>query len=186
MLALSSATTSMTTLKFEDGSIQFRQRIAVSILSHRPLLIRNIRAEDIESPGLQEHEASFLRLIDRMTNGSNIEINSTGTQLRFKPGILLGGDISHSCPIPDVVTDENVRGREKRSYSVGWFLEGILPLAPFGKESLNLSLHGITDGTTSYDPSPDYIERSILPLMIMFGVGIDNEFGPPLALKVSY
>lgn len=192
-MVISSGTTS-TTLKFEDGSIQFRQRIVVSILSHRPLLIRNIRSEDIESPGLQEHEASFLRLIDRMTNGSNIEINSTGSQLRFKPGILLGGDIMHSCPTPDVVKDENVDinngnpvviNRKKRSYSVGWFLEGILPLAPFGKEPLNLSLRGITDGTTQYDPSPDYIERSILPLMVMFGVGNDNEFGPPLALKVT-
>lgn len=164
--------------------MQFRQRIAVSILSHRPLLLRNIRSEDIESPGLQEHEASFLRLIDRMTNGSQIEINSTGTQLRFKPGVLLGGDIEHSCPIPEVDEISTPANREKRPYSIGWYLEGILPLAPFGKEALNVSLHGITDGTTKYDPSPDYITRSLLPLMMRFGVGNDDDFGPPLAIKV--
>ena len=118
------------TIKFEDGAVQFRQRLVVAILSHRPLLIRNIRSDDLDSPGLREQEASFLRLLDRMTNGSSIEINATGTQLRFKPGVLIGGEIEHSCP---------------EDKSVGWFLEGILPLAPFGKEPLELRLDGITD-----------------------------------------
>ena len=77
------------TLRFDDGATQFRQRLVVSILSHRSLLIRNIRADDLENPGLKDYEASFLRLIDQMTNGSRMEINNTGTQLKFRPGILL-------------------------------------------------------------------------------------------------
>ena len=50
------------TLRFDDGAVQFRQRIVVSLLSHRPLLIRNIRANDLQHPGLKDYEASFLRL----------------------------------------------------------------------------------------------------------------------------
>ena len=87
------------TLRFEDGATQFRLRLVVSLLSHKPLLIRNIRADDIENPGLKDYEASFLRLIDNMTNGSKMEINNTGTQLKFHPGVLLGGDIEHQLSL---------------------------------------------------------------------------------------
>jgi RNA 3'-terminal phosphate cyclase-like protein len=157
-------------MKFEDGAVQFRQRVVVSILSHRPLLIRNIRPDDLESPGLREHEASFLRLIDKMTNGSTVEINATGTQIRFKPGVLVGGDIEHNCPT---------------SKSVGWFLEGILALAPFGKGALHLTLEGTTDSLSHIDPSPDYIAKSILPLFVKFGIGAEADEGPPPMIKVT-
>ena len=124
------------TLRFDDGATQFRLRLVVSLLSHRPIMIRNIRADDLANPGLKDYEASFLRLIDQMTNGSKMEINNTGTQIRFQPGVLLGGDIEHSCP---------------DSRSIGWFLEGIIPLAPFGKEPLSILFRGITDGCCETD-----------------------------------
>mmetsp|Transcript_14571 Transcript_14571/g.40490 ORF Transcript_14571/g.40490 Transcript_14571/m.40490 type:complete len:411 (-) Transcript_14571:66-1298(-) len=148
------------TLRFDDGAVQFRQRIVVSLLSHRPLLIRNIRADDLQNPGLKEYEASFLRLIDQITNGSKMEINSTGTQLRFQPGGLMGGDIHHDCP---------------NSRSIGWFVEGILPLAPFGKENLEVTFTGITDGLCEVDPSVDYWKRSTGQLFRAFGIGVDDD-----------
>lgn len=168
------------TLRFDDGAVQFRQRIAVSLLSCRPLLIRNIRSDDVEAPGLRTYEASFLRLIDAMTNGSRIEINNTGTQLRFVPGVLIGGDIKHECPAGERSNNNNnssgdagTTQQSSNNYrSIGWFLEGILPLAPFGKEPLSLTLHGITDGTCHMDPSPDYLRASALPLMQRFGIGV--------------
>lgn len=168
------------TLVFEDGAVQFRQRLAVSLLSHRPLLIRNIRAQDLEAPGLREHEASFLRLLDAMTNGSNIEINSTGTQLRFRPGVLLGGRIEHSCPVVDKDDIDDEYGDNKGARSVGWFLEGIMPLAAFGKESLSLKLTGITDGCSEIDPSPDYLRASVVPLLERFGLGFTSENEDPM------
>lgn len=138
------------TFKFDDGTVQFRLRLALSLLSHRTVLIRNIRSDDIEEPGLRDYEVSFLQLLDNMTNGSHIEINSTGTQVRFRPGILTGGLIEHECP---------------ESRSVGWFLEGVLPLAAFGKEALTLDLTGITNGCSHLDPSPDFITSSLIPLL---------------------
>jgi RNA 3'-terminal phosphate cyclase-like protein len=148
------------TVKFENGATQLRQRLVVSLLSHRPILIHNIRADDLENPGLKDYEASFLRLIDSMTNGSRMEINNTGTQLKFHPGVLMGGDIEHECP---------------DSRSIGWFLEGILPLAPFGKEPLSVYFKGITDGCCDLDPSPDYLQKSAIPLFIKFGIGVDED-----------
>ena len=174
------------TIKFEDGAVQFRQRLVVSILSHRPLLIRNIRSDDLESPGLRDHEASFLSLLDRMTNGSTVEINATGTQLRFKPGVLLGGDIVHTCPVPTPSSSENLDTNSSLKHaSVGWFLEGILPLAPFGKNPLHLTLEGITDGMCDTDLSPDYIATSILPMFVRFGIGADADDGPPPSIRVT-
>mmetsp|Transcript_36893 Transcript_36893/g.42084 ORF Transcript_36893/g.42084 Transcript_36893/m.42084 type:complete len:376 (-) Transcript_36893:91-1218(-) len=160
----------MSTLKFEDGAVQFRQRIGVSLLSHRTLLIRNIRSDSLDHPGLQDHEASFLRLLDKMTNGTKIEINATGTQLRFKPGVLLGGNIKHTC---------------SGERSIGWFLEGILPLAPFGKDNLSLQLEGITDGCCDIDPSPDYLKSSIIPLFMHFGIGIEADVAAPPSIQVT-
>jgi RNA 3'-terminal phosphate cyclase-like protein len=148
-------------LRFDDGAAQFRQRLVVSLLSHRPVLIRNIRADDLQNPGLKDYEASFLRLIDEMTNGCKMEINNTGTQLKFHPGVLLGGDIEeHQCP---------------DSRSIGWFLEGILPLAPFGKEPLSITFKGVTDGYCEMDPSCDYLKTSAIPLFAKFGIGTDDE-----------
>ena len=164
---LKSKTKSTSTLKFYDGATQFRLRLICSILSHRPILIRNIHADALETaPGLLPHEVSFLRLLDSMTNGTSVEINSTGTQLRFAPGVLVGGKIElHRCPL---------------TRSIGWFLEGILPLAPFGKEPLDIILEGITDGMTHSEPSPDYIATAILPLFKRFGIGtIEEEEGSP-------
>lgn len=57
----------MSTLKFE-GCQTFRYRLVASILSGKSLRIDNIREKD-EYPGLQEFEASFLRLLEKLSNG---------------------------------------------------------------------------------------------------------------------
>lgn len=176
-MTTAAASSSSRTLKYNDGATQFRLRLILSLLSNRPLLLRNIRSDDLDAPGLHEHEASFLRLLDRLTNGTKIEINATGTQLRFKPGVLLGGEVEHTCPISS-----------GSSRSVGWYLEGIAPLAAFGKEPLSLTLHGITDGTSDVDPSPDYLMASFIPFMIKLGIGGDdnsNDGRFPPSIKVS-
>lgn len=153
---------SSSTLRFHDGATQFRLRLACSLLSHRPIVLTNIRADELErSPGLLPHEASFLRLLDSITNGTKMEINSTGTQLRFVPGALTGtpNPITHVCP-----NDRNV----------GWFLEGLLYLAPFGKEPLDVTLEGVTEGT-GLDLSADYVATAVVPLYGRFGVGVLEE-----------
>ena len=81
--------------------------------------------------------------------------------------------MEHTCP--------SSSGR-----SVGWYLEGIAPLAAFGKEPLSLTLHGITDGTSDIDPSPDYLSASFIPLMIKLGIGGDDDDGRnPPSIKVT-
>jgi RNA 3'-terminal phosphate cyclase-like protein len=83
-------------------------------------------------------------LIEKVTNGTVIEISLTGalylpaidvgltrsgTAILVKPGIISGGPVVHECP---------------PSRSVGYFLEPIITLAPFSKKPLALTLRGIT------------------------------------------
>jgi len=153
--------------RFNDGSIQFRLRITTSILSHKAILIRNIRNSSLESPGISTAEASFLQLIDKITNGSEIEINTTGTQLSFVPGILIGGKHEHVC--------------EERG--IGWFLEGIIPLLPFGKESIEMEFSGITEGMCEIDPSVDYFRYTLPPILNHFDI-FNSEKGSSFNMNI--
>lgn len=75
---------------------------------------------------------SLIRLLDRMTNGSIINIGETGTSLYFSPGLLVGGDLEHDCNLQ--------RG-------IGYYLEAIMALAPFCKKPVDIKLRGITNNT---------------------------------------
>jgi len=158
----------MSTIKFTDGSIQFRLRIITSLLTQRPILITNIRSTSLTSPGLSTSEASFLHLIDKITNGSKIEINTTGTQLKFHPGILLGSSASSTNGM--MMYEHTCEGGR----SIGWFFEGILPLLPFGKEGFSIVFYGITDGKSLEDPSIDYFQYTLPPILSRFGISSDD------------
>lgn len=80
------------------GSNGFRQRLLLSVLSGKSVKITEIRRMQDE-PGLQEYEISLIRLLDKITNGTVVEINETGTALYFQPGLLHGGTIEHDCSV---------------------------------------------------------------------------------------
>jgi len=103
-------------LKFR-GSSHFRQRLVCATLSGRRIRIDDIRSESDE-PGITDYEANFLKLLDSLTNGSQLEINETGTVLKYAPGFIVGGKIDHDC------------GNKR---SIGYFLEALVCLAPFAK-----------------------------------------------------
>ena len=102
-----------------EGCNFFRQRLVLATLSCKPVSIVNIRSRE-NDPGLKgtapftafivykrflilcgifyvEFEASFIRLLDKITNGSKIEVNETGTAVHYEPGLLYGGKIEHDC-----------------------------------------------------------------------------------------
>ena len=127
-VAFTSAAAAASRLLRFSGHAFLRHRLVLSILSGRPIRIDKIRSQSTE-PGLNTSEASFLRLLEKITNGSKVEIGYTGTSLFLKPGVISGGKITHDC------------GLEK---GIGWFLEWIAVLAPFAKKELHLTLRGIT------------------------------------------
>lgn len=69
------------------------------------------------------------------------------------PGLLTGGEFSHDTPV---------------TRSMGYYLEVLVALAPFGKEPLSISLTGITND--DQDLSVDIIRVVTLPLYKKFGL----------------
>uniref|UniRef100_H2XT24 RNA 3'-terminal phosphate cyclase-like protein n=2 Tax=Ciona intestinalis TaxID=7719 RepID=H2XT24_CIOIN len=146
----------MSVLEYE-GSNFLRQRLILSTLSGKPVKIKKIRSSD-ENPGLHEFEANLLSLLDRLTNGTKIDISVTGTTLLYRPGILIGGTLDHDCNL---------------ERSIGYYLEVIICLAPFCKQAVSCTLTGITNDHA--DPTVDFLKGTNLPLMKLFGVGDDLE-----------
>lgn len=52
-----------------------------------------------------------------------------GTSFLFHPGMLPGGVYTHTC---------------HPSRSIGYYLEAIIPLAPFSKKAFEITMHGVT------------------------------------------
>ncbi len=64
------------------GAQHFRQRLLLATLAGKTLRIDEIRSRD-SVPGLRDYEASFLRLLEKISNGCIVEINETGTMVYF-------------------------------------------------------------------------------------------------------
>lgn len=95
VFAMSSSVENSNLLNFH-GSNFFKQRLILSVLSGKPIHIVDIRKDDDE-PGLKGFEVSLIRLFDKITNGTEIEINQSGTAVSIKPGLLHGGTVIHEC-----------------------------------------------------------------------------------------
>jgi len=143
-------------LEFE-GAAYLRQRLVMSVLSGKPIKISKIRALD-DNPGLKDYEVNFLRLLEKVTNGTTIEVSYTGTAVVFKPGVIVGGRITHDCAL---------------SRAIGYYLEPMVLLAPFSKLFFVLTLNGITNDDT--DISVDTIRTVLLPQLHKFGIQDDIE-----------
>lgn len=145
------------------GSASLRYRLVLAILTGRTVRFDEIRSNEQDAPGLSPAEVSFVRLLDKITNGSAIDINETGTTLRFRPGILVGqaaGRMSHEC---------------HPSRPVAYYLEPLLMLAPFCKKALDITLKGPTHGPT--DQSADFLAQVTIPLLrhITYANNIDPQ-----------
>ena len=101
-----------------------------------------------------------------MIIGCRIEINESGTALKYYPGLITGGRITHDCG--NILDANNDNDSNKLNRSIGWFLEGIIPLALFAKNPVQLILTGITND--ALDLSVDILLNVTFPLLRNFGV----------------
>ncbi|KAI9342380.1 RNA 3'-terminal phosphate cyclase domain-containing protein [Obelidium mucronatum] len=172
-LSSSSKTTSSSTsgpnpsiLRFE-GHLHLRQRLLLATISGRTVRIDKIRQNEDEFPGLADYEVSFLRLLEKLTNGSHLEISYTGSSLLYKPGVITGGKITHDCP---------------PSRAIGYFLEPLIAIAPFAKVAFHLTLNGITNDNV--DICVDTLRTVTLPTLKKFLPSIETS-NAPLDLKIT-
>lgn len=135
-----------------SGSQNFRLRLVLATLSGKAIKIEKIRSNEL-NPGLKDHEVSFLRLLESVTNGSAIEISYTGTTVIYRPGIIVGGSVTHNCP---------------NGKPVGYFVEPMLYLAPFSKKKFSIIFRGCT--ASHDDAGLEAIKWGMMPVMEKFGV----------------
>ena len=144
--------TSSSTLRY-TGAASFRQRLLLATLSGRAIRIDAIRADEAEV-GLRDFEANFLRLLEKVVNGCEVAINETGTAIRYRPGIIVGGEsLTHDCGT---------------SRAIGYFAQPLLVLAPFAKKPLGITLRGVTNSPE--DVSVDVLRTVTMPLLRHFGI----------------
>ena len=137
------------------GHQYLRQILVLSILSHRQVIIKNIRSSE-QNPGLTDFEMNLLKLLEKVTNGCQVNINKTGTRLIFRPGMIdcnEGMPIEHDCHL---------------SRNITYYLEVAVPIALFGKTTLNMTLTGNTDD--NIDQSIDSFKSTWTHLIKQFGV----------------
>ena len=152
----------------------FTYRLVLSTLTGRAIQISEIRPSSTANPGLAPHEISFLRLLEAVTNGSEIDISMTGTTLRYRPG-LITGSAAGSGAVSGVIKHELPIGCER---GISYFLIPLCLLAPFSKAQVNVLFTGpgvITSATLAGDISVDSVRTAILPLYAQFGISNNLE-----------
>jgi len=136
-----------------EGSILFRYNILFSIISSKYIHISRIRVNS-KKTGITDAEISFLRLIENVTNGSKFFINETGTAIKMRPGFITGGiQLFQNC---------------HKSRGLGYYLEPLLILLPFGRERTEIILNGIKNHYL--DISLDTVKTVYIPLLERFGL----------------
>ncbi|KAK2758628.1 hypothetical protein FQN54_003318 [Arachnomyces sp. PD_36] len=144
-------------------------RLVLSTLTGRPVHISQIRPNSPSNPGLAPYEISFLRLLEAVTNGCQIEISYTGTILVYKPGLITGSAPGTGAS-GGVIRHELPAGCSR---GVSYFLIPLCLLAPFSKAPINVIFTGpgvITSSTPTGDMSVDSVRTAILPLFNQFGI----------------
>lgn len=145
-------------------------RLILATLTGRTVHISQIRSSSPTNPGLAPHEISFLRLLEAVTNGSQLEISYTGTILVYKPGLITGSAPGTGAGSSGLIKHELPAGCTR---GVSYFLTPLCLLAPFSKAPMKVLFTGpgvITSATPTGDMSVDTVRTAILPLYNQFGI----------------
>lgn len=145
-------------------------RLVLATLTGRPVHISQIRSSSPSNPGLAPHEISLLRLLEAVTNGSQMEISYTGTIVVYKPGLITGSASGLGANSEGVIRHEPPSNCTR---GVSYFLIPLCLLAPFSKSPMNVLFTGpgvITSATPTGDMSVDSVRTAILPLYHQFGI----------------
>ena len=79
---------------------------------------------------------------------------AAGTVLTFRPGNIVNG--------------RKLKFKCGSSRSIGYFLEHLLYVVPFGKNPLHITFKGITND--DIDPNVDILRTTMLPMLKRFGL----------------
>ncbi|KAL5219283.1 hypothetical protein ABZP36_019967 [Zizania latifolia] len=140
-----------------SGSRHFRQRMVLATLTSTAITIQDIRS-GAAAPDLRPHEVSLLHLLHKISDHHSLDLNDTGTKLRYKPGVIVGGrDLEHDCGVHQ---------------GIGYFLEPLILLGLFARAPISIRLKGITNDTKA--PSLDTFRMVTMHMFKQFGVPLEG------------
>lgn len=141
----------------EGGGQLTRCAMALSAISGQPIRLFDIRKRR-PKPGLMAQHLTALRAVAALCNGELEGAKLGATEIRFRPGRILGGE--HRF---DVGT----------AGSVTLVLQALLPVALHAAEPSELHVTGGTDVRMA--PPADYLELVFLPWLRRMGAKVDCE-----------
>ncbi|KAL3317006.1 rRNA-processing endoribonuclease [Cichlidogyrus casuarinus] len=134
------------------GETNLREKLCFSLITAKAIRIVQIRSKSTD-PGINKAEECFLNLLIKISNGTTIRINDTGTNINFIPGTLIG-----------LKNNETIKCEKSRG--IAYYLEPLLLLSFFCKDNVDVNLSGVTDCES--DLSVDLIRKTWLPIVKKF------------------
>jgi RNA 3'-terminal phosphate cyclase-like protein len=151
-----------------EGSHHIKQRLILATISGKAIRITDIRKG---TNGIQEFEVNLIRLVDKLTNGTQIKLHPSGNELEFTPGILYGGKIEHQCCNEKSIGTVDMKFLLIIIYLnsvcfLGYYLDVLIAFGPFCKYPIDANLKGVTN--SNENPSVDHIKSSAFNVMKRF------------------
>ncbi|MBI4258151.1 MAG: RNA 3'-terminal phosphate cyclase [Thaumarchaeota archaeon] len=141
----------------EGGGQILRSAIALSVLSHKPVEVVNIRAKRT-TPGLRPQHLSTVKALATIFNAhiENVSLGSRRIFFRPREQTLTSLDI-------DIGT----------AGSITLLLQAVIPAVSLSGGNLEAKLVGGTD--VSGSPTMDYLRRVVLPAYRLLGIEVELE-----------
>ncbi|OPY25870.1 MAG: RNA 3'-terminal-phosphate cyclase [Methanocella sp. PtaU1.Bin125] len=136
----------------EGGGQILRSAIAVSAITGRGVIIRNIR-KNRPRPGLGVQHIKSIEMAGRMTGASIEGLAPGSTSITFIPGDIRGGEYS---------LDLGTAG------SISLVLQSVAPIAAFAPSAVTFHVTGGTD--VRWSPTVDYFRNVTLHALRSFGL----------------
>jgi RNA 3'-terminal phosphate cyclase-like protein len=138
--------------------------------------ISKIRPSSSIRPGLSPAEVSLIRLLDAVTNGSEITFNVTGTALLYKPGMIVGSVAGYGAdPVTGEIT-HTVNKEVASERAASYLLIPLLVLGSVSRSPVKVRLigPGVVTGATDRDVSVDTVRTAVVPCLAKFGVRFER------------
>ncbi|EME29710.1 RNA 3'-terminal phosphate cyclase-like protein [Galdieria sulphuraria] len=133
--------------------VNFRYRLLLALFTGKQIVF-DFSEEPNHSQLLKPNEISLLRLLDRITSGTQLQLDEAQCLVTIQPGVLIGGNVTHQC--------STCRG-------LTYYLEFLALLAPYCKRTLEATLTGVT--AHPLDTSVDTFQNVTIPLLRKLGLG---------------
>lgn len=142
--------------KQKDDHSNFRERVALSVISRKPLRAE-FRTPSGRNDSIRDYEHCILQAVYDLSEGCSIDIDETGGSVTVCPGTLIGGKLS---------MDVSSVGEQPVSY----YLEFLSLICAFCRSDSRIVLRGAN--TCASECSVELFKSCFIPMVRKIGVEV--------------